>query len=131
VDSEPSSQQGSDGDEIVVMIVEDHFDTRWTAAICLRDAGFRVIEAGDAKDAMSVLSAGIRVDLVFSDVYMPGICNGMFLAEWIAKHYPSIPVLLTSAAPEDAHISAAGRSWEFIAKPCAPDEVIRRIRAML
>ena len=111
------------------MIVEDHFDTRWAAAICLRDAGFRVIEAGDAKEAMSILSAGIHVDVVFSDVYMPGDFNGRFLAQWIAKHYPFVPVLLTSSAREDAPIS--GRSWEFISKPCDPDEVIRRLRAML
>jgi DNA-binding NtrC family response regulator len=112
------------------LIVEDDFDTRWTAAECLRDGGLRVIEAADVKEAMSVLSAGTHVDVVFSDVYLPGDLTGEFLAEWIAKHYPSVSVLLTSGAAEEGHASAGGKSWEFIAKPCDPDEVIRRIRAM-
>lgn len=131
MDSEPSAQQGPERDESIVLLVEDDFDTRWAAAVFLRDRGFRVIEAGNVSEAMSVLLAGTRVDVVFSDIYMPGDFNGKFLAEWIAKYYPSIPVLLTSGAPEEAHISTAGTPWEFIIKACNPDELIRRIRAML
>lgn len=131
MDSEPSSQQGPERDIVIVMIVEDDFDTRWVAAVYLRDAGFRVLEAGDVKEAMSVLSAGTHVDVVFSDICMPGDFDGKFLAEWIAIHYPAIPVLLTSGAPAYAHISPTGRSWEFIAKPCDPAEVIRRLREMV
>jgi DNA-binding NtrC family response regulator len=132
VNSARSEQQGPKRDEPVLLLVEDDFDTRWAAAEWLRDAGFRVIEAGDAKEAMSVLSAGEHVDIVFSDVFMPGDFTGVFLAEWIAKHHPSIPVLLTSGAPKDAHIATAPESRQhFIEKPCDPDEVVRRIREML
>jgi DNA-binding NtrC family response regulator len=131
VDHEPSSQHEPERDEIVLLIVEDQFDTRWAAAEYLREVGFRVIEAGDATEAMSVLSAGKHVDIVFSDVYMPGDFNGNLLAEWISKHHPSIPVLLTSGAPEEARITAAGSARGFIAKPCDPNELIRLIEAML
>jgi DNA-binding NtrC family response regulator len=131
VDQDPSSRHEPNGDGIVLLIVEDHFDTRWATAAYLRDAGYRVIEAGDAKEAMSVLSAGTHVDIVFSDINMPGDFNGNLLAQWIAKHHPSVPVLLTSGAPGKAHIAATGSARAFIAKPCDPTELIRLIEAML
>ena len=131
MDRDPSSRHEPERDGIVLLIVEDHFDTRWTTAAYLRDAGYRVIEAGDAEEAMSVLSAGTHVDLVFSDINMPGDFNGNLLADWIAKHHPSIPVLLTSGAPGEAHIAAAGSARRFIAKPSDPTELIRLIETML
>ena len=131
MDQDPSSRHEPERDGIVLLIVEDHFDTRWATAAYLREAGYRVIEAGDAKEAMSVLSVGTHVDIVFSDIYMPGDFNGSLLAEWISKHHPSVPVLLTSGAPEEAHITAAGSARPFIAKPCDPTELIRLLKVML
>jgi DNA-binding NtrC family response regulator len=127
VDQDPSSRHEPERDGIVV---EDHFDTRWATAAYLREAGYRVIEASDAKEAMSVLSAGTHVDIVFSDIYMPGDFNGSLLAEWITKHHPSVAVLLTSGAPEEAQITAAGSARPFIAKPCDPTELIRLLKVM-
>jgi CheY-like chemotaxis protein len=114
----------------VVMIVEDHFLTRCTAAVYLREAGYSVIEAATAGEAISVLDSGTRVDLVFSDVYMPGGLDGHGLARWVAQHQPAVPVLLTSAAPQDSALLAAG-SARLLPKPYLLTEVERLIAGLL
>lgn len=114
----------------VVLIVEDHFLTRCTAAVYLREAGYRVIEAADAAEAISALASGTRVDLVFSDVYMPGGLDGHGLARWVAQHQPAVPVVLTSAAPQDSALLAAG-SARFLIKPYLLTEVERLIAGLL
>jgi len=110
-------------------VVEDHFLTRCTAALYLREAGYSVIEAATAGEAISALGSGTRVDLVFSDVYMPGGLDGHGLARWVAQQ-PAVPVLLTSAAPQDAALLAAG-SARFLTKPYLLTEVERLIAGLL
>jgi|SRR5579863_1472932 len=128
---EQSEQPEARRDEPVLLIVEDHFLTRCTAAVYLREAGYRVIEAADAEEAISVLCSGARVDLVFSDVYMPGALDGHGLARWVAQHQPALPVLLTSAAPQDAAVLASGSARRFLAKPYKLTEVRQLIVALL
>jgi CheY-like chemotaxis protein len=98
--------------------------------VYLREAGYHVIEAADATEAISVLSCGTRVDLVFSDVYMPGGLDGHGLARWVSQHQPAVPVLLTSAAPQDATLLASG-SARFFTKPYLLPEVERLIAGLL
>lgn len=118
-----------------VLVVEDHFLTRWSVAGYLRRLGFHVIEAINAPEAKSLLSAGARVDVVFSDVNMPGGEDGYLLAQWISQHHPELPVLLTSGDPEDctaysqAHSQGAMR--RFMPKPYEPEAVAAMLRAML
>jgi CheY-like chemotaxis protein len=128
---EQSEQPEARQDKPVLLIVEDHFLTRCTAAVYLREAGYRVIEAGDAAEAISVLSSGARVDFVFSDVYMPGPLDGHGLARWVAQHQPALPVLLTSAAPQDAAVLASGPARHFLTKPYKLTEVQQLIAALL
>jgi CheY-like chemotaxis protein len=118
-------------DKPVLLIVEDHFLTRCTAAVYLREAGYRVIEAGDAAEAISVLTSGARVDFVFSDVYMPGALDGHGLARWVAQHQPALPVLLTSAAPQDAAVLTSWPAQRFLTKPYRLTEVQQLIAALL
>ena len=111
-------------------MVEDNALTRCTTAAYLREVGYRVIEAGNAAEAISVLSSGTHVDLVFSDIYMPGELNGHVLAQWIAQHHPEVPVLLTSAAPWEVNVSAERRR-DLIVKPYHLADVERQIEALL
>jgi CheY-like chemotaxis protein len=62
----------------------------------LRDCGYTVYEAGNVADAQSVFLAALPVDVVFSDVQMPGDLDGFGLARWLRGRYPDVPVVLTS-----------------------------------
>ena len=99
-----------------VLIVEDHLWTRYTLADYLRAAGYRVVEARDAEEAISVLSSGKPIDVVFSDIKMPGSMDGISLADWIGQHYAGMPVILTSGHRPPL-LPAACRA--FFLKPCS------------
>src|ERR1700745_2842212 len=90
------SEQANAGAQTTVLIVEDHFWTRYMAAEYFRSSGYRVIEANGADEALSVLASGHQVDVVFSDIQMSGAMDGLALADCIAQRYPGLPVLLTS-----------------------------------
>jgi response regulator RpfG family c-di-GMP phosphodiesterase len=113
----------------VVLIVEDDFLTRCTAAMYLRETGYRVIEAENVAEGISVLSSGTRVDFVFSDINMPGPLNGLGFAQWLAREHPTIRILLTSGVHREAVGLAAGAL--FILKPYDLNEVDGLIKTML
>ena len=71
---------------------------RLRTADLLRQAGYSVVETGSAAEATTVLSSGTLIDVVFSDVSLPGAMGGLSLVLWIYDRYPTIPVVLTSAA---------------------------------
>lgn len=73
-----------------ILIVEDEVLVRMTIADYLRECGFQVAEAGSADEALSILNSEMPVDLVFSDVQMPGTMNGFGLAHWIRQHRPDL-----------------------------------------
>jgi CheY-like chemotaxis protein len=108
----------------VVLVVEDEVVLRMAVCAHLREAGFVVIEAVDAQEAVELLSANRSIALVFSDINMPGPADGRDLAAWIASRYPATRVLLTSGiAREDGP--------PFIGKPYSFVQLQRRIETML
>lgn len=121
------SGQADTGAQRTVLIVEDHFWTRYTVAEYFRGSGYRVIEANDANEAVSVLASGNRVHVVFSDIQMPGSMDGLALADWIAQRYPELPVILTSGHRPDV-LPANCRS--FFVKPCSLADLEREIRRL-
>jgi CheY-like chemotaxis protein len=131
VSQEPAPEQQNGPHSRTILFVEDDFSARCTVAECLRETGYRVIEAGNAAEGVSVLSCGTRVDLVFTDINMPGDLDGHAFARWIAKYHPTLPILLTSGASRDVDTIASGRARRFIAKPYDMAEVARQIEEML
>lgn len=129
--SEASVNGDSPARQATVLILEDDFWTRYTAAASLRAMGHRVIEGQDVAEGIRVLTSGVRIDLIFSDINMPGTLNGLGFADWIEQHHPHIPVLLTSGAPQGSGAPPAVASRPFIAKPYDLDEVDRLLRGML
>jgi two-component system NtrC family sensor kinase len=88
-----------------VLLVEDNADVAEVGAGYLRQLGFRVRSVANAQAAIAALRLDADVDLVFSDILMPGGMNGLELASEIAARFPGIPVLLTtgySASAQDA-----------------------------
>jgi two-component system, response regulator PdtaR len=115
----------------VVLIVEDDFLVRWAAAEYLRDAGYGVIEAAAVTEAIVVLSCDKHVDIVFSDVNLPGEFTGHTLACWLGKYHPELPMLMTSGDPSASGLISIGATRSFLGKPYALAEVDRRLKEML
>jgi CheY-like chemotaxis protein len=97
-----------------VLVAEDDVLVRVALAEALRAAGFAVIEANRADDALAYIRAGGKVDLVFSDIQMPGAIDGRQLAALLAEDDPAIPVILTSG---DIQPEAGAQAHLFVAKP--------------
>ena len=115
--------------EPAVLVVEDEILIRSAVAEFLRDAGYRVIEAASADEAVAVFASRTQIDLVFSDINMPGTMDGVGLVRWIADHHPGIHVILTSAI---SHARRAGQSGAgFLPKPYRLAEIVRRIASLL
>lgn len=115
-----------------VLVVEDETMVRMPIAEFLRDCGYTVLEASDASEAIAAMEAAGPVNLVFSDIRMPGKMDGFGLAEWFESHYPSVPVLLTSGYNGGRNIPVPSRSRSrFIEKPYSQTQVARRIADLL
>src|SRR5437867_3510401 len=113
----------------VVLIVEDEPLLRLTGADLLAEAGFEVLEARTADEALRILEATPDVRVVFSDVEMPGTLDGLGLARNICQRWPSIGILLTSGHRIRAEtIPHEGR---FLAKPYDGQALVRRIEEIV
>ena len=88
------------GVQETVLLVEDEVLVRMPIARYLRDCGYKVIEAVNADEAITVLlHKETVVDIVFSDIEMPGAIDGFGLAKWIREHRPGLNVLLAGTVP--------------------------------
>lgn len=97
-----------------ILVVEDEILTRMATADHLRDCGFRVLEASDAEEARTLLKAAEPIELVFSDINMPGM-NGLALASWIAREFPDVKIVLTSG--DNTNAATAGVTAIYLEKP--------------
>ena len=109
-----------------ILVVEDDVLVRSLVASYLRDCGFDVIEANGADEAIRVLQAEVPVELVFSDIQMPGSMDGFGLAQWVRRERPWLKVILTSGAAR-----AAQDMGPILAKPYDHAELERHIRSLL
>jgi len=107
---EPRPEEGTRS----VLIVEDDALIRTGLADELRDAGLHVVEAANADEAWTYLETGARLDLIFSDVQMPGSMNGLDLARRVKENYPDIFFILTTGNVGLVSIQVLA---PFLAKP--------------
>jgi len=126
-----SAMQETDERPSTVLLVEDELLLRWPTGEFLRDAGYRVIEAATAGEAIAVLASGARVDLVFSDVNLAEEMNGHALANWLASNHPQTPMLLTSADRDELCRITVGATRATLSKPYDLAIVAERIREIL
>ena len=80
----------------VVLVVEDEFLLRMEAADMVKAAGFEVVEAGNADEAIEILEARRDITLVFTDIQMPGSMDGLKLARAVRGRWPPIKIVATS-----------------------------------
>jgi PAS domain S-box-containing protein len=101
-----------------VLVVEDDEDVREIASSMLRELGYMVFEADRGKKALTLLDSGAPIDLVFTDVIMPGEVGGIDLAREIKAHYKHIPVLLTSGyTAQRFHTDDMDEGLQILRKP--------------
>jgi DNA-binding response OmpR family regulator len=111
-----------------VLVVEDELLIRTLAVDVLEEAGFHVIAAQHADEAVRILEArSPEVCVLFSDVHMPGQMDGVELAVHVRACWPWIGVMLTSGKPVP-RLSGISPEICFLRKPYILDEVLSRVR---
>ncbi|WP_426020640.1 response regulator [Brevundimonas sp. DWR2-3-1b1] len=113
-----------------VLLVEDEFLIRMLLAGHLRESGYMVVEACNGEEAVALLTAGAQIDIVFTDVRMPGPIDGIGLLAYIKRVQPYLPVVMTSGHLDPAKAYVGGAA-AFLPKPCTSDEVVLAIQAVL
>jgi signal transduction histidine kinase/response regulator RpfG family c-di-GMP phosphodiesterase len=115
-----------------ILVVEDDPNVRATAVDMLTQLGYQVLKAGDAQSALSVLESGVHVDLLFSDVVMPGAMRSVELARRAKEMLPALEVLFTSGYTENAivHGGRLDPGVALISKPYRRDALARKVRWM-
>lgn len=120
----------TDAPSSTVLIVEDETLVRMLGTDILEEAGFIVVEAADADEAMVVLQGQPDVHLLFSDVDMPGTMDGLELARLVHERWPQIRLLLTSGHHRLASSDIPG-TGQFVPKPWSGTTLVDRIRGLL
>ncbi|HEY2686128.1 MAG TPA: response regulator [Steroidobacteraceae bacterium] len=100
-----------------VLVVEDDDLVAFVALDMLEELGFEARRVATADAALEALNEGQAVDLVFSDIMMPGNLDGLGLAKEIRRKRPGLPVVLTSGQAEMASRQAAAQQLKIIPKP--------------
>jgi CheY-like chemotaxis protein len=111
----------------LVMIVDDDVFERMGASYMFSDAGYRVLEAGSADEALQFLESTADIRLLFTDVSMPGSMSGADLAHRVAERWPGVGIIITSGRPQPAPLPLGA---EFHAKPYEPTNVLQHARNM-
>ena len=123
---------GASGNE-TILLVEDQEEVRDIAVAVLRDLDYQVVEADNGPNALAALERHPEVDLLFTDVVMPGGMNGAELAEAASRRQPGLKVLFASGYPENA-ITAGGAlkpGAHYLAKPYQRDVLASKLREVL
>jgi two-component system, response regulator PdtaR len=128
--TDPSGQPQPDGDVPVVLLVEDEILTRLCTAEQLRRGGMMVVEAANAHEAVAILDSGVRIDLVLTDVRMPGSIDGLGLARIARARWPRLKVAVCSAQDHSGAIDVQTAD-AFVLKPHDDLTLMRLIRRLL
>lgn len=113
-----------------VLVVEDEALLLFTIADDLRDAGYHVLEATNADDAIRLLEADEEIRLVFTDIDMPGSMDGLRLAAVVRNRWPPVNIIITSGKQRPDNGSLPERGL-FMSKPYGSASVIKTIESML
>jgi len=116
-----------------ILVVEDNEDVRAAAVELLEHAGYKVLVAANGDAAMQLLLTGARVELIFTDVVMPGLIKSTDLALWAKTQSPAVAVLFTSGHTRDI-ISCNHQlspDTHLLSKPYSPDALTAMVRSVL
>lgn len=121
------------GGSETVLVVEDDEDVREAAVATLVGLGYRVLRAKDADSALTVVDSGVHIDVLFTDVMMPGKLRSRELARKAKQRLPSLAVLFTSGYTENSivHGGRLDDGVELLSKPYTREALARRIRHVI
>jgi two-component system, response regulator PdtaR len=111
----------------LIVVVEDDVFERMGASFMFVDAGYRVLEAENADEALLFFESNADIRLLFTDVSMPGSMSGSDLARHVAERWPSVGIIVASGRPRPHQLSL---STLFHDKPYQPAAVLRQAREM-
>jgi len=124
-----ASQVGLKPERPTVLVVEDEVLLRLLIAEELRSQGLHVLEASNADEALTILGSSLPVQLLFTDIRMPGRMDGVALARLVRAHYPQLKLIMTSSNQPEGFV------WEtadaFIAKPYDLHTVVEQVQRLL
>jgi len=131
--AEPPAPAQSQGGSETILVAEDNDGVRATVVELLQQLGYHVLQAHDAASALAVLEAGVQVDLLFTDVVMPGPLRSPELARRARELLPYIAVLFTSGYAQDAivHGGRLDPGLDLLGKPYTQDALARKLRHVL
>ncbi|CAN7511236.1 MASE4 domain-containing protein [Massilia sp. LjRoot122] len=133
VDKKPAQPGEAVGGSETVLVVDDEAEIRANVSAMLSGLGYRILSAASADEARTVLEQHARIDLLFTDVIMPGATSSTRLAELARAAHPAIRVLFTSGYTEDAviHDGKLAEGVSLLSKPYGRDELAHAVRSVL
>jgi two-component system, cell cycle sensor histidine kinase and response regulator CckA len=130
--SEPRHTRASESKGKTVLVVEDDPATRRLAVGHLTALGYGVVEAGNAAVAIATLETEPAIDLLFSDVVMPGEMDGLALAGMVVRRWPKVKIVVTSeVALTKIGDDDVGTRIRLLAKPYRKDDLARTLHEVL
>lgn len=116
----------------VVLVVEDEALIRMSLADAMEDAGFTVVEANGADAAVREFANRQDIDIVITDVQMPGSMDGIGLCEWLHTNQPGVPFIICSGRDtlSDLQRFPAG-TFRVSAKPYSMDSIVDQVRELI
>jgi signal transduction histidine kinase len=131
--SRPTDKEAPARSGETILLVEDNDGVRAYTKSALEELGYRVLEAADAAEARRLLESSPAIDLLFTDVVLPGGTSGRQLADEIVRERPSLPVLFTTGYTRNAiiHHGRLDSNVNLLSKPYTQQDLARKIRQLL
>ena len=116
-----------------VLLVEDEADVRELARRVLERGGYNVIPVVSAREALLIAEGSAALDLILTDVVMPGGMSGLEMGERLSRTRPGLPVLYMSGYTEELRVPPGAKSdaAAFLGKPFRPEELLARVKVMV
>jgi len=117
----------------IVLLVEDELALRMVIVEVLSDLGYTVLEAGNSQSGLQIVESGARIDLLLTDVGLPGGMNGRQLADAARKRRPDLKVLFLTGYAESVAAGNDGmeQGMEIMTKPFALDKLVAKVKGMI
>jgi CheY-like chemotaxis protein len=115
---------------LVVLVMEAEFLLRINAVLMIEDAGFDVLEAVDADQAIAILEASPDVHVIFTDIQLGGSMDGLKLAHAVRGRWPPIKIIATSGRV-NLRTDDLPEGGRFLPKPYGPEEIVGTLRELV
>ena len=114
-----------------ILLVEDEELIRLLLTEALTEEGFVIVSAADGYQARDVINGSEHLDLLFTDIQLPGDLDGLDIARMLRERYPLIPIIFTTGQPDRMAGWTVGPRDHFVAKPYRPFAIIALIHKLL